>query len=195
MKLLGYLYTMKPGSSDSVIVKNVFFWCIFKFLVFCCLSIVVMLMVRTAWHQYLKVRWLPTKGSALFLLWLMIGGSPQLISLLQFQHALGQQQLPPIMVSTSLWFLFFRDLLSVTCKWCQFMLSELLSLNYRVAFTQSQDICEWCQFIFLIVDLELSCCVRRNCRECQTVCPSFCFNYWHGGSTAHGYGSKFDVCP
>ena len=46
---------MKPGSSDSVIVKNVFFWCIFKFLV-CCLSIVVMFMVRTAWHQYLKVR-------------------------------------------------------------------------------------------------------------------------------------------
>ena len=137
----------------------------------------------------------PQKEVPLFLFGWWQEGSPQLISLLQFQHALGQQQLPPIMVSTSLWFLIFRDLLSVTCKWCQFMLSELLSLNYRVVFTQSQDICEWCQFIFLIVDLELSCCVRRNCRECQTVCPSFCFNYWHGGSTAHGYGSKFDICP
>jgi hypothetical protein len=46
---------MKPVSTDTLIVKNVFFRCIFKFLV-CCLSIVLMLMVRTAWHLYFKVR-------------------------------------------------------------------------------------------------------------------------------------------
>jgi len=121
----------------------------------------------------------------------MIGGTPQLISLFQLQHTLAEATAITSYCSISgiiyLCFLIFRGSLLAVCEWCQFILSEMSSLNCRVAFIQPQDIYKMIPiYTFWSVALELSCCVCWNRRERQRFVGCEAYS-WHVGLPSYGF--------